>query len=595
MGRARIRGESGDLPSVQKLWTEILGRLAKDARPEHLRSIDDVLNTLCVSERLLNAEEVHGSLKFDPDNFTWGRCQYIDRLEMWSRMPALLELVGQARMEDGSNRDWTHCLGFVHPSLRQFLLESKLHSPALSVFSVEEIKAQRMIAKKCLAQLRRYDRSGYTSKYGWIAYAGTYWHKHVKKLELAGKPAPQCSDLLSSSAPSFPHWTYMTRRDVDIDNEKDGDFGIKETYPSPLYYAALLGLQGAATALIEDDADPNVECGRHKSPILAAIANQEDRLVNLLLEHGADPNTQNRDSGDSALMRAAESGNLRITKLLLAKGGNVDHQNRRRVTAMHYAVERGKPGCLAALLSAEPSLNVVDNAGDTLLHWAARTGTPTALEFLIDKEGKSLLKASNYSRQTALHIAVLCNRPANTILLLDNGADLEARDSGDQTPLCIAARKSAEDIVRILLDRGANVNAYSNLGHTALHFSLEEGNFNVAKILFEHGAKINPKEIEGEYALLAAAHASDLDMIRLLVEHGVDPDARTADGHTALDIAVLNENYDILKCLVEHGARADMMSDIEYGPTALHQAIRQQDFTTVKLLVDRGANVNARE
>ena len=578
------------------LWTAILTRVKAQASDKDLTSIKEILHTLTVCERTLNSMEIYDSLSCGLNTSGWVRPPYSDGHEIWRRLPALLELVAQPNPNGSFDYYWQDHLGLIHPSLRAFLQSPEIQRGPLACFAVNEVKARRSITQKCIADLTEHRRSDlYTSKRGWTAYAGTFWHKHVKQLEINGHMAPECASLLSASAPSFPHWTYMNRRSGDIDNEENGDFGKKDVYPSPLYYAALLGLQGAAQALIEDGAGANEECGRHKFPILAAIARQEDRLVSLLLEHGADPNTQDRDSGDSALLRAAESGNFHILKLLLDKGGKANHQSRSHVTAMHFAARKANIDCLAALLHAGSSPNVVDHAGDTSLHWAARTGTPTALEFLIDKGGKSLLEASNHSRQTALHIAVLCNRPANTTLLLDKGADLEARDGGDQTPLCIAARKSAEDIVRILLDRGANVNAYSNLGHTALHFSLEEENFNVAKTLLEHGAKINPKGIEGKNALLAAARARDLGMIKLLVEQGININARAADGQTALHIAIQNRNYDTVRFLVEHGARADLVSGADKGQTALHLAIEEHDLTIVKLMVEHGADVNARE
>ncbi|KAL8965947.1 MAG: hypothetical protein Q9183_003604, partial [Haloplaca sp. 2 TL-2023] len=564
--------------SQNRVWTAILTRVKAQASDTDFVNIKDILHTLTVCERNLNSSEIYESLSCGGSTSGWVRPPYSDCHKIWRLLPALLELVAQPHPDGSFDYYWQNHLGLIHASLRAFLQSPEIQQGPLACFAVNEVKARRSITKKCIANLTEYRRSDlYRSKYGWTAYAGTYWHKHVKKLELAGKPAPPCSDLLSSSAPSFPHWTYMTRRDGDVDKEEDGDFGKKDVYPSPLYYAALLGLHGAAQALIEDDEDVNAECGRHKFPILAAIARQEGRLVSLLLEHGADPNTQDRASEDSALLRAADLGNFHILKLLLDQGAKASHQNRSQVTAMHFAARGANIECLAALHHAGSSPNVVDKAGDTPLHWAARTGTPTALEFLIGKGGKSLLETSNYSRQTALHIAVLCNRAAETEVLLDRGANLEARDCGDETPLCIAARKSAEGIVRILLNRGANANAYSNTGRTALHSAFEENDFNIAGMLVEHGAKIYEKEIEGEKALLTAALASDLDMIQLLVEQGVDIDARATDDQTALHIAVQNKDSDTVRFLMEHGARADLAPGADKGQTAMHRFMQQQD------------------
>ena len=54
-------------------------------------------------------------------------------------------------------------------------------------------------------------------------------------------------------------------------------------------------------------------------------------------------------------------------------------------------------------------------------------------------------------------------------LLLERGADANARDNDHITPLHLASEDGRLKIVRALLDRGANVNMENNRGETSLH------------------------------------------------------------------------------------------------------------------------------
>lgn len=60
-------------------------------------------------------------------------------------------------------------------------------------------------------------------------------------------------------------------------------------------------------------------------------------------------------------------------------------------------------------------------------------------------------------------------------ILLDNGADRNARDKCWQTPLHIAAMNGSLECARLLLDGSANVNASDRGGHTPLHHAVLAG------------------------------------------------------------------------------------------------------------------------
>jgi ankyrin repeat protein len=60
-------------------------------------------------------------------------------------------------------------------------------------------------------------------------------------------------------------------------------------------------------------------------------------------------------------------------------------------------------------------------------------------------------------------------------ILLDHGANIEAKDNGGWTPLMHAARNRGSVTVKILLDHGANIEAKNNEYRTAAWYAVEEG------------------------------------------------------------------------------------------------------------------------
>lgn len=91
--------------------------------------------------------------------------------------------------------------------------------------------------------------------------------------------------------------------------------------------------------------------------------------------------------------------------------------------------------------------------------------------------------------KTALHFAVARSGAAMVKLLLELGADPNARDSGGETPLSMAAFRGRADCVRELLAAKADVNARSKAGWTPLMAAASEGHAEVVRLLLKAGAR----------------------------------------------------------------------------------------------------------
>jgi ankyrin repeat protein len=114
---------------------------------------------------------------------------------------------------------------------------------------------------------------------------------------------------------------------------------------------------------------------------------------------------------------------------------------------------------------------------------------------------------------TALHAASFNNAFAVAELLVDHGAEVNAKNESDRTSLHAAAMVGATELVKLLLAHGAEVNVQDQKGRTPLHEAVFKGDVDVVRLLLTHGAKTN---IEDEYGMTPMRLASDPKVAEVL-------------------------------------------------------------------------------
>lgn len=133
-------------------------------------------------------------------------------------------------------------------------------------------------------------------------------------------------------------------------------------------------------------------------------------------------------------------------------------------------------------------------------------------------------------------------RSSNHILLnalIDNGANINAKDSDGKTVLMWAAWMDTQDPFNTLLIKGADVNARDKHEPTLLMIAANGGhdNLRIAKALLDNGADPNIRDDDGFTALMSAAMVGNNAVIKLLIARNANIDIKSNDGDTAFEIA----------------------------------------------------------
>lgn len=170
---------------------------------------------------------------------------------------------------------------------------------------------------------------------------------------------------------------------------------------------------------------------------------------------------------------------------------SVDENNQ---TALFKAAESGNLVLLRALLEEKIAPEHTDNFGETALMVALRCGNRSVAECLL-KIARDPVKIIDNEGATLLHKAAWGNLPelAN-VLLLEHNMDIDSKDYAGRTALHVAAYQGNTRFLKYLLEKSANVNAIDNEGKTPIFSGAYDGNLKTIKLLCEYGADLLLKD-----------------------------------------------------------------------------------------------------
>jgi len=384
-----------------------------------------------------------------------------------------------------------------------------------------------------------------------------------------------------------------------------------------LHLASASGSVEVTRFLIEHGADVTVQDEDGLTPLHQASKSGHVDLARLLVEHGADPSARNKD-GSTPLHNAVESGNVEIAHFLVEHGADATARNEYGETPLHWVpncevarllVELGAEVTAKDKLGSTPlhraagfgdvkvalflvehgaDATAQDESGWTPLHWASEWANVEVACFLIEHGADATAK--DESGSTPLHCVshvlgaedactVFCYFTAPTHkdnygwsvihlpppelgkrlevihILLEHGANLEARDKDGYTALHMALLSMNVGLARSLVELGANTTAQNYYGSTPLHLALRNGHLEVAHFLIQHGMDVIAQDMNRMKPLHWASKSGSAEVTCLLID-GAQATAQDSSGWTPLHEVASSGTVEVTRLLTEHGTDA---------------------------------------
>ncbi len=224
---------------------------------------------------------------------------------------------------------------------------------------------------------------------------------------------------------------------------------------------------------------------------------------------------------------------------------------------------------------------------------AARTGDVETIAALLDTDPE-LIHATDEDGETPLHSAAWLSRYSVATVLLERGADIEARNNWGRTPLLIVARETGNaKMAALLIEAGAEVNVRDRGGESPLDLAAWRGFAELVDLLLDEGAELPPPgSTQGQYVAMFAAEKGLDRLFGMSVDAGVDLGLRNENDGSLLHSASQGGSAEVVARLLDEGF--DPTERDVYGREPLHYAAEMGHQDIARLLLDRGAGIDAR-
>ena len=471
---------------------------------------------------------------------------------------------------------------FSHFSVKEYLTSDRVANlEHVSRFHIHPKPAHTHLAKACLSVLLHLDYSVTDAElrnFPLARYAAEHWVEHAQFEDVSSYIRDGMDILFEKDRPHFSTWVWLY--DIDCDGDSHvGDTRPEELDRLPLYYAALCGFRGVVGRLLAaQPQDLDTGSGNWGAPINAALDKEHLSVAQFLLDRGAIGDVLGF-KGQTGLYIASTRGYANIVRSLIDRGANLNAECKDRNAdfeevqwpPLHAAIYEDHPDIALLLLEGGADTEIRSSWGQTALCMASSRGHTDVVRSLIGRGADLNAKSYDWTdygvgsevEWTPLHAAIDQEHRDIALLLLEGGADTEARSDDDETALYMASSRGHADIVQQLINHGADPNAECEhfgpyidypVKWAALHLASYNGVLTIARTLLECGANPNTSDALGNTPLHIASSEGEITVVELLLEYGASVHVRDKEGWTPLHKAADNLVLEVVVALLDSGA-----------------------------------------
>ncbi len=217
---------------------------------------------------------------------------------------------------------------------------------------------------------------------------------------------------------------------------------------------------------------------------------------------------------------------------------------------------------------AKNNPNIVNSKGDPLIVAAATMGNLEAVQQLI-LNGADVNKTNSFTKDTALLRSLYGNFPQITRLLVYSGADINAKNNYNHSPMYVALEKKQAEFIDLFLSSGVR----EGLNSAYLFRACAQKNPMGVLAMLKGGIDPNVKNEKGNTPLIISASLGDVPSVQSLMAYRADVNAANNDGNTALIYAARYNHPEIIRELLKPQtmqAPLDVNMQNKAGQTALY-------------------------
>ncbi|XP_067901041.1 ankyrin repeat and SOCS box protein 3 isoform X2 [Heterodontus francisci] len=299
----------------------------------------------------------------------------------------------------------------------------------------------------------------------------------------------------------------------------------------------------------------------------------------------------------SAAGFAARKENVELLKALIQKGHSLDIADNRGWYPIHEAATHNSLRCLKLLIhTASSTLHVELKTfeGETALHLAAKCGHLKTVQILL-KAGANPNAITN-ENITSLFLATEKGHIAVARILLRHGARINGPHSA-----CLwsvvhqAAYQEHLEILMLLLEKGADKEARDDYGITPLFLAAQYGKLESLRVLLQHGCDVNCQAFDKATPLFIAAQEGHTECVELLLSNGADSNLYCSEDDWQLPIhaAAQMGKVKVLEFLIPITDRICDTGRNKVSP--VYSAVYGGQQICLKMLLQAGYSPNAQE